>query len=134
MNTDYHPFVFDSTVTDFSFMAAVPKREKSKLGKFIDSFRELSAMHQEHGCPIPRTAAAKILNVHPTRIDQMISDGQLVSVKFNGHIYVSENSVVALGQKERKAGRPLKLVDECKASKSALWKLAKETAPEYLQK
>ena len=134
MNNGYSPFVFDSTVTDFPSVVEMPKREKSKWRKLWDDFHELNAFQAEHGGLLPRTMAARLLDVHPTRIDQLIEDGRLVSKKFNGRVFVSENSFVAYGQSERKVGRPLKVIDALKTDNAALWKLSKESSKEFLKK
>ena len=127
MQKSYRPPVIDAPATDFPFVAELPKREKSKLVKLWDAFRELAEFQEQHGFPVPRTAAAALLEVHPTRIDQLIADGRLMPHKFHGHIYISQNSLVAHARTERKTGRPQtqKLMDDCDKSPVAVARVVK---------
>jgi len=126
MQISYLQPVIDAPATDFPFVAELPKRERSKLVKLWDAFRDLAAFQEQHGFPVPRTAAAALLEVHPTRIDQLIEAGRLTPYKFHGHVYISENSLVEHARTERKNGRPQKVIDDCAKSPAAVWKVAKE--------
>ena len=101
--------------SDFPFVADLPKREKSRVVKLWDAFHELAAMHAEHGLPVPRSAAADLLEVSQQRIAQLIAAGKLTVVDFNGHSYVTEKSLKELAKTERKTGRPFKGVAESNA-------------------
>lgn len=126
MNNDYPPSVFDSTATDFPFVAELPKREKSRLGKLWDAFKELKALQNEHGYLVPQKAAAALLDVSATRIDQLVVAGHLTRRDFLNHVYITENSIVELARSERKNGRPFKKIEECASSPLAAWRVARK--------
>ena len=131
MNNDYPPLVFDSTATDFPFVAELPKREKSKLVKFWESFRVFSALRKEHGDLVPQKVAAILLDISTTRVDELVETGKLVRKDFCGHVYITENSLVEVARSERKAGRPLKTIEACSSSPGEAWKIAKAHGREY---
>jgi hypothetical protein len=93
---------------DFPFVETLPKREKSRLRKLWDHFQEAKAIAAEHGMLVPCPVAAQIVGVSRQRIDQLCADGLLRLVQLGGHNYVTENSLVAWAQTERKQGRPTK--------------------------
>lgn len=109
---------------DFPFVAELPKREKNRVVKLWDAFHDLAAMHAEHGLPVPRSAAADLLEVSQQRVAQLIVAGKLTVVDFNGHSYVTEKSLKELAQSERKTGRPFKGVSDGKLA----WQYAKDAA------
>lgn len=131
MNNDYCPIVFDSTATDFPFVAELPKKAKSKLVKFWEAFRAFSDLRKEHGELVPQKVAATLLDISTTRVDELVETGKLVRKDFCGHVYITENSLVEVARSERKAGRPLKKLEECASSPLAAWKVAREHGREY---
>jgi hypothetical protein len=134
MNNDYPPLVFDSTATDFPFVAAMPKREKNRWQKLWDAFKELKAIKAEHGDLVPQKAAAMLLDVSATRIDQLVEAGHLTRKNFMNHVYITENSLVELARSERKNGRPFKKIEECASSPLAAWNVAREGTKDFYKK
>jgi hypothetical protein len=55
---------------------------------------------------VPQTFTAGLLDISKQRVAQLIDAGKLEAVEFNGTRFVTERSVVALAQSERKSGRP----------------------------
>ena len=119
----------DAATTDVPFVAQLPKSNQSKLVKLWNAFRHLYAIQEKHGFPVPRTAAAALLEVHPTRIDQFVADGRLESFDWNGHVYVTENSLVEFARVERKNGRPCHGITQAASSPLAAYRLAKVVFP-----
>jgi hypothetical protein len=130
MKTSYFTNVIDAATNDFPFVAQLPKRKQSKLVKLWQSFRHLSEIQEKHGFPVPRVAAAKLLEVHPTRIDQFIAAGRLQSFDWNGHVYVTENSLVDFAREERKNGRPCNGITQAASSPLGAFRLAKKNFAE----
>lgn len=91
------------------FLDTLPKREKSKLSKLWDHFQEVKAATAEHGVLLPQHYAADLLGVCRQRVHQLVNEGRLVSVEVGGLRYVTENSMMAFANSERKAGRPPKI-------------------------
>lgn len=100
--------MFEAAATDFPFVAELPKREKSKLVRVWDHFRELSRISETEGMLIPMSFAAIVLDVCRQRVYQLAEEGRLKVIKVNGHSFVTENSVVDYAASERKAGRPVR--------------------------
>jgi hypothetical protein len=98
--------MFEAEVLEFPAFSDLPKREKSKIQRVWDTFRELSKITDEKGMLIPQSFAAKVLDVSRQRVNAMIEEGRLEAVEVNGVPFVTENSVVAYAKGERKAGRP----------------------------
>lgn len=103
----------------------MPKREKSRLAKLWDTFKEMKDIQEKNGFLIPRTAAASLLDVHPTRVDQLCLAGNLVRIDYHGHRYITENSLVEHARSERKAGRPFTKLEKIGHSPVLAWKEAK---------
>jgi hypothetical protein len=99
----------DATITEFPFVASLPKREKSKLAKAWDTFRALSKIAETEGLPIPQLYAAKVLGISRQRVYALVEEGRLKVVIVNGERFVTENSVIEYAKSERKAGRPPKI-------------------------
>lgn len=98
--------MFEAAITEFPFVAEMPKREKSKLQKVWDRFKEIQALQDVHGMLIPHVMAAKLLDVSHQRVSQLVEAGKLVCVKIEGSSLITEKSLVELAKSERKAGRP----------------------------
>jgi hypothetical protein len=98
--------MFEAAVSEFPFVAEMPKREKSKLVKVWEHFRELSALADKEGMLIPMSYAAVVLDVCRQRVYQLAETGQLKVIEVNGHSFVTEKSVIEFAESERKAGRP----------------------------
>jgi len=106
----------DIAVSEFPFVAELPKREKSKLLTKWDQFNELRAVMKEKGNLIPQILIANLLDVSRCRVGQIVDDGRLESVDVFGTRYVTENSFVEFCKLERKTGRPVNLPTTFKES------------------
>ena len=134
MKTSYFRVVSDALTNDFPFVSELPRREKSKVVKVWEAFRQMNAMRAEHGAPVPQKVAATLLEVSTTRIDQLVEAGKLTRVDFFGHVYITENSLVEHARSERKTGRPFKVLEECASSPRAAWKIARQGTKDFLEK
>jgi hypothetical protein len=94
--------------SEFPFVEALPKREKSRFRKALDMFNEYSALTQQHGALVPPAFVGKVLDVSHQRVLQICDDGRLKRVEFYGHVYITRDSVIEFASLERKAGRPVK--------------------------
>ena len=124
--------MFEATGFDFPFLADLPKREKSKVVKVWETFEELSRVTAIEGMLIPQSFAAKILDVSRQRVYELSGEGRLKVVPVNGHLFVTEKSVVAYATSERKSGRPLKNLERgtwagCTAMAKEMRQEAKES-------
>lgn len=97
---------FEAQPLEFPFVERMPKREKSKFVRAWDAFKELSRVTEEKGMLIPQSFAAKVLGVSRQRVWDLVQADRLETVEVNGVTWVTENSVIAYAQSERKAGRP----------------------------
>lgn len=118
--------MFEADALEFPFVAGMPKREKSRLAKCWDMLKRMNALQATEGSMIPLIMAAKCLGVSRTRIDQLIQEGRLNRFEIDGHVFVSENSMVEFAKLERKWGRPVKVP----TTNSEIWKAALETGRE----
>jgi len=98
--------MFKADVLEMPFVSSLPKREKSKVEKVWDVLRELAQFESIHGRLLPQTFAAKLLNVSRQRVCELADLGRLETFEVSGVRMVTENSIVAYAQSERKAGRP----------------------------
>ncbi len=99
--------MFEATVNEFPFVAALPKREKSKLATLWEQLEEWRALAEKEGFLIPVVGAANLLGVSRQRIEELMRDGRLRRVDLFNHVYVPESSVVEYAEAERRTGRPL---------------------------
>jgi hypothetical protein len=93
---------------DMPFVNDLPKREKSRWVRVMESFQEAKKITDEKGMLVPVALAAKIGGVSKQRIDQLCDAGALERVYLDGHPFIPENSLLAWAQSERKSGRPFK--------------------------
>lgn len=108
--------MFEAEAIEFPFCSALPKKEKSKLAKCWELLQHLSDAQAKDGALVPVMLAAKCLDVSRTRIDQLCSADLLKRVDVDGHVFVTEASIVGFARQERKTGRPCKIpttVREC---------------------
>jgi len=96
-------------IAEFPFVAALPKREKSKVGKLWDRFQEASRVAEERGMFVPQIVAAKLLGISKQRVNQIVQDGRLETVDVCGERFILEDSLVEFCKLERKSGRPVNL-------------------------
>lgn len=101
--------MFEATVNEFSFVEGLPKRQKSKLASVWELVRRMSEVSETEGALLPPMLVAKALNLSRCRIDQICEDGRLKRITIDGHVFITENSLVAFAKEERKNGRPLNI-------------------------
>lgn len=97
--------MFEAQATEFPFMAELPKREKSRVGKALEAMREMSELQKRVGALVPAALAAKILNVSRQRFYQLVDAGTLKTVQFHGHHYITESDLVEFANSDRTPGR-----------------------------
>ena len=114
--------MYQAAVTEFPFVEALPKREKSKLSKLWDELKEVKRLADEKGVIVPQHMAAGLLGLSKQRIGQLIDDGRLEGILIHGTRFVTENSIREFAGTERKAGRPPKI-----ATNKELWRLSLDT-------
>jgi len=120
--------MMEAQITEFPFVAELPKREKSKIIKVWEQFREIAKAQEEHGALIPPTLAASALGISRQRVHELCEFGTLQVIRVSGHPLVTEHSIVDFAKSERKAGRPPKA-----PSNSELWKACRESAKEAVK-
>jgi len=112
--------VMDDVLTsEFPFVQQLPKREKTKLQRFWESFQEMKDAQIEHGVLLPVKFCAALADVSHQRIHQLIAAGTIKTVVIQGHPFVTEASFVEWMKTDRKPGRHLSLGEMCKQSFSA---------------
>ncbi len=98
-----------AATSDFPFVAELPKREKSKVGKLWDQLQEMNAIVREKGLLLQPALCAELCGVSRQRVYELIEGGRFEIVQFGKHRLITEASVIAFAKSERKTGRPLKL-------------------------
>jgi len=101
--------VFEATVNEFPFVEQLPKRQKTKLVQVWELVQQMSEVIKTEGALLPPMLVAKALDLSRTRIDELCQDGRLKRMTIDGHVFITENSLVAFAKEERKNGRPLNL-------------------------
>jgi len=100
--------VTDIAVSEFPFVADLPKREKGKLQTLWDNYSEVSSLVKEHGMLIPCAYAAELAGVTKQRIHVLCDQERLKSVHLNSLRFVTEASFLEWMRAEHKNGRPFK--------------------------
>jgi hypothetical protein len=121
----------EAAISEFPFVAELPKREKSKLEKVWDHLAEVRAVTAQRGPVIPQIMAAHLLNIGRARVGQLVDDGKLETVLVNGVRYVTADSVEAWAKSNRgKGGRPRKVsnLELAKASLEGAREIFKNTS------
>ena len=103
MNNDYPPLVFDSTATDFPFMAEMPKREKTRRQRLLDEYHAFCSL-MSGNLPFLLSDAAVFLGVSRQRVWQLCESGRLERVEFLGKPWVTGQSVMKMMKELRKTG------------------------------
>jgi hypothetical protein len=117
----------DTVQYDLSFVNDLPKREKSKAQRVWEGFQALREATAAKGALVPLPLVAKLLDFSRSRASELAHTGRFDCVEVHGHLYVTEASVVAYAQSERKAGRPPKI-----PGKRELWKMSKDHAKDMI--
>lgn len=89
-------------------MEALPKREKTRLARAWELLGHLREATEREGALVPVMLAAKCFDLSRSRIDSICQDGRLRRVEVDGHVFITEASMIEFAQVERKNGRPLK--------------------------
>jgi hypothetical protein len=122
--------VFEATINEFPFVEVLPRREKSKVRKVWDLVRQMAEIQKTEGTLVPLMLAGRCLDLSRSRIDDIVNDGRLKRVEIDGHVFITENSLIDFAQTERKYGRPCKLPQ----TSSEMMKIAQKTSREIIQK
>lgn len=102
--------MFEAAVNEFPFVETLPKREKNKLAKLWDRLREFQALREQEGDLLSLPLAAKLLDISHQRVCQLCEAGHLKRVDFEGHGYITQQSLLDRAQSERQSGgRPRKV-------------------------
>jgi hypothetical protein len=120
----------EAGVNEFPFVQGLAKREKGKLENLWEVLKRAKEIAEEKGMLLPARFAAKLLGVSQQRVGQLMDSGKLERVELNGHPFVTESSVTDYAMSERKAGRPVKIIDEAaeKGTTRAAWNFGKEVS------
>jgi hypothetical protein len=98
----------DVTASEFPFVESLPKREAKKVCSFWTALEDFVRVQRQVGAIAPAGLVAKVLNVHQTRISQLVEAGLLERVEVEGRGFITERSVRAYAARERQGGRPPK--------------------------
>ena len=119
--------MFEATVSEFPFVAELPRAEKRQAKSLWDRFRDLSKLAETNGVLVPPSLAAALLDISKQRVHQLMVDGKLERIEFEGHPFITENSIVALAKTERKAGRPFRIPETMTDCAKVAWKGRKDS-------
>jgi len=95
-------------LSDFPFVADLPKREKGKVAKLMDVMEELERVTDEKGPVIPQSLIAEVLGVSKQRVNTLLDEGRMEFHVINGTRFVFVASFREYAKQERKVGRPSK--------------------------
>lgn len=121
---------FEAEALEFPWVEELPKREKSRLAKAWDCLKAFSDATKEAGALVPVSFAASILGVSDQRIRDLVNGNILEGIRLQGHLFISERSIVAWARTERKAGRPPKALE----GNLQIWKASHAAAKQILAK
>ncbi|MBU6402961.1 MAG: hypothetical protein KGS61_21785, partial [Verrucomicrobia bacterium] len=96
----------DIRVSEFPFMAALPKREKCKIRSYIDLWREMDRLTKEKGALLPAPLCWRILHVSRQRLMQFIQEGRLEAYNIEGYWFIPDRAFTEFVMTARKTGRP----------------------------
>lgn len=105
------------TVAEFPFVSEVT-RQRAKPGSW-DALKALKAAYETGGAWVPAGLAKNLLGVSQQRVQQLCESGTLEAKRIEGHLFITETSLVAFAKSERRNGRPPKakgIVDAIKAA------------------
>jgi len=98
----------DTLTHEFPFVEDLPKREQSRFSRFVDRWQVFKELQAAHGILVPTGLALKLADVSRQRIHQLADSGILQGVRFEGKLYITEDSLIEWLQNERQTGRPRK--------------------------
>lgn len=99
----------EAAISEFPFVESLPKREKSKLAKLWDHFKEVKEQTEKHGALLPQTFVADLLGISRQRVHTLVNEGRLGTVRVGNNRLVTEASIVAWAQAEHPNGVNLNL-------------------------
>ncbi len=117
--------MFEAAICECPFVEGLPKREKSKLARAWELVATVNAVAKAEGYPYPLMLAAKCLGVSRTRIDELVGEGRLKRVEIDGHVFITENSLVEFAKRERKNGRPVAAEIAVDKGAKAVWQMSR---------
>jgi hypothetical protein len=130
MFSDSVLLMLQAAITEFPFVEALPKRERSKFSKLWDHLTEVREVVAQKGALVPQHMVADLLDVSRQRICALVDEGRFDSVEVHGVRYITADSVEVFAKQERsKCGRPRKSLDNRK-----LWKASLSSACELVKK
>ena len=94
------------SVTEFPFTASLPRAEKKAVRSIADQWNELKTFIKESGHLVPISMTPKLAGVCRQRIYDLIEEGRLVRKTFGGAVFITEESLMAFINSDRKPGRP----------------------------
>jgi len=109
----------EAIALEFDFPEVTADRQRSTLARVWELRRKWRDVESREGSMIPCMLAAKVLDVSRSRVDQLVGEGRLKRVEVDGHVFISEDSIVALAKEERRVGRPVKKITERDLLKSS---------------
>lgn len=86
----------------------VAPKKASKIGRLLERLNEFRKFEAEYGELIPLPVAVGLLGVTKQRVYALIDEGRISSCVFEGHHYVTLDTVFDYAKSERKGGRPPK--------------------------
>lgn len=112
--------MFEAVAHEFPFVDDLPKREKSRWAKLWEQFQTARALTAEHGIILPQAAAAQLLGVSRQRVFQLVEEGRLQTLELAGCRYVTEKSIIAHAEAERRSGVHLNPTSPTECAKRAV--------------
>lgn len=122
--------VMDETGDAFlpAFVAELSKPQQGRWQRVKENYLRFKAATDEHGMLVPASLAAKLADVSRQRIAQLREAGKLQCVDLDGHIYVTERSLLEwMNAPTDRGGRPRK------PTMLELWSISQSWAKEHVQ-
>jgi hypothetical protein len=114
---------------EFPFLSGMPRAERTSARDLWGRFVEFAQESEKQGGVVTPALAAKMLRVSRQRIWALMKSGTLVHLDFEGHAFVTGDSIKAYAESERKSGRPLSI----DRTLGTTWSGAKEAAKEIVK-
>jgi hypothetical protein len=123
----------EAVALEFDFPRFTQDRKQSRIARVFHLAKRLKAVMEKEGTLFPLMLAAKALDVGRTRMDELVADGRIKRVEVDGHVFVTEMSVVEYARQEVKNGRPLKNLESTVSFRECV-RMSREMRSEALQK
>jgi hypothetical protein len=94
----------EATAQQFTFWPVIEEQisKRSVLRQLLEAF-------ETHGALVPVGATARALDVHRSRVYQLIEAGKLATVELDGSVFIVVASLELYLTEGRKSGRPRKM-------------------------